>query len=132
MARRKWGVKRTCRSCGARFYDMAREKPRCPKCGAEHAADKPAKPRRRVAPPPAPPEPPPPPVDKAAEPPTDVVEPAEDDEQDDNDENDLEQVKGGDDGLIEDASELREDDDDVSEVRDHLDNGVEDPIDDKT
>ncbi len=131
MAKRKWGMKRICQSCGTRFYDLNRKGPQCPKCGAGYAAAKPAKPRRRAAPPaPAPataPEPAPatapPPEDAAAKPPTDAVETAGDD---DEDENDLEQVKGADDGLIEDASELRKDDDDVSEVREHLDDGVED------
>jgi uncharacterized protein (TIGR02300 family) len=31
------GVKRVCRSCGARFYDLAREPIVCPLCRAEYA-----------------------------------------------------------------------------------------------
>lgn len=129
MVKRKWGVKWTCQGCGARFYDLNREKHQCPKCGAEHVAGNPAKPRRRAAPPEPPPavEPVPvpvlPPEDEHVVPLKGVVETAEDDE---DDEDDLEKVKGDDDGVIEDTSELRQDDDDVSEVREHVDDGVED------
>ncbi|AFK55056.1 TIGR02300 family protein [Tistrella mobilis] len=35
MAKEEWGQKHTCRSCGARFYDMRRTPVTCPKCGAE-------------------------------------------------------------------------------------------------
>ncbi|MCH7956238.1 MAG: FYDLN acid domain-containing protein, partial [Proteobacteria bacterium] len=108
MVKRKWGVKRTCQGCGARFYDLNRDKPQCPKCGAEHVADNPAKPRRRAAPPEPPPavEPGPvlPPEDEHVIPLEGAVETAEDDEDEDDD---LEKAKGDDDGLIEDASELR-------------------------
>lgn len=125
MVKRKWGVKRTCQGCGARFYDLNREKPQCPECGAGYVAGNPPSPRRRAAPPEPPPavepEPVPPPEDEHVVPLKGVVETVEDDE------DDLEEVKGdNDDGLIEDASELRKDDDDVSEVREHVDDGVED------
>lgn len=34
------GKKRTCVSCGAKFYDLSRPMPiRCPKCGFEHQPD---------------------------------------------------------------------------------------------
>ncbi|MES2252192.1 MAG: FYDLN acid domain-containing protein [Pseudomonadota bacterium] len=29
----EWGTKRTCLSCGARFYDLQKTPPACPKCG---------------------------------------------------------------------------------------------------
>jgi len=29
----EWGTKRTCLSCGARFYDLQKTPPKCPKCG---------------------------------------------------------------------------------------------------
>jgi len=32
MAKPAWGLKRTCQSCGARFYDMQRDPIICPKC----------------------------------------------------------------------------------------------------
>ena len=46
MTRAKWGTKRLCRSCGARFYDLKRKEVVCPKCGAPYQAEIPAKPRR--------------------------------------------------------------------------------------
>jgi uncharacterized protein (TIGR02300 family) len=35
MQKAEWGVKRTCLSCGARFYDLKRTPVVCPKCGEE-------------------------------------------------------------------------------------------------
>ncbi len=32
MSKKDWGKKRTCESCGARFYDLGRDPPTCPKC----------------------------------------------------------------------------------------------------
>ncbi len=32
MSKPEWGVKRTCPSCSARFYDMQRQPIVCPKC----------------------------------------------------------------------------------------------------
>ena len=34
MAKADWGLKRTCLSCNAKFYDMNRSPILCPKCGA--------------------------------------------------------------------------------------------------
>ena len=34
MAKPEWGTKRTCQSCGARFYDLGRSPAVCPSCGA--------------------------------------------------------------------------------------------------
>ncbi|MEK0084453.1 TIGR02300 family protein [Benzoatithermus flavus] len=34
MAKPEWGTKRTCQSCGARFYDFGRSPIICPACGA--------------------------------------------------------------------------------------------------
>ena len=34
MAKPEWGTKRTCQSCGARFYDFGRQPAVCPVCGA--------------------------------------------------------------------------------------------------
>ena len=31
----KWGKRYTCHKCGARFYDMNKPEPKCPKCGAD-------------------------------------------------------------------------------------------------
>ena len=32
MVKPEWGLKRTCQSCGARFYDLNHEQIVCPKC----------------------------------------------------------------------------------------------------
>ncbi len=32
----EWGIKRTCRSCAARFYDLRRSPAVCPKCQTEY------------------------------------------------------------------------------------------------
>ena len=36
MVKANWGSKRTCQSCGARFYDLNKSPIKCPKCGREH------------------------------------------------------------------------------------------------
>ena len=54
MAKAEWGTKRTCLSCGARFYDLRREPIVCPAGGAAVDAAAQSKPRRaRAAPAPA-------------------------------------------------------------------------------
>jgi uncharacterized protein (TIGR02300 family) len=52
VAKAEWGLKRTCLSCGARFYDMQRESITCPACGAPFDVSVQNKPRRaaRAAP----------------------------------------------------------------------------------
>ena len=51
VAKAEWGVKRTCLSCGARFYDLQRESITCPACGAAVDVTVQNKPRRaRVTP----------------------------------------------------------------------------------
>jgi uncharacterized protein (TIGR02300 family) len=45
MAKPELGLKRTCVSCGAKFYDMAKQPAVCPKCGTEQPAEQP-RPRR--------------------------------------------------------------------------------------
>jgi len=34
MVKAEWGTKRLCLSCGARYYDLNKKPPECPKCGA--------------------------------------------------------------------------------------------------
>jgi uncharacterized protein (TIGR02300 family) len=54
VAKAEWGAKRTCLSCGARFYDLRREPIVCPACGATVDAAVQSKPRRaRATPAPA-------------------------------------------------------------------------------
>src|SRR5919199_2713868 len=55
LAKPEWGTKRTCQSCGARFYDFGKQPAVCPACGAtvdvEHLtrARRPRPPARAVA-----------------------------------------------------------------------------------
>lgn len=39
MVKAAWGTKRTCQSCGARFYDLTKAPIVCPKCGHAHSAE---------------------------------------------------------------------------------------------
>lgn len=117
MAKPEWGTKRTCGSCGARFYDMQRQPAVCPKCGAVYEDDPPARSRRsRVATAEKKP--------KAAP----VVEEAadlnDDAELDDTEVEGTGDDEGGD--MIEDASDLGEDEEDMAEVIEHLDSDHDD------
>jgi uncharacterized protein (TIGR02300 family) len=111
-----WGLKRTCQSCGTRFYDMTRSPIRCPKCSAVFDPEATLKTRRTKAVAAAPVERP-------------VPVPAEADE--------LEPIAAeGEEGvaaeaeeeeaIIEDTSELGEDKEDVAEVIDNVDEEGED------
>jgi uncharacterized protein (TIGR02300 family) len=102
VAKPEWGSKRICQSCGARFYDLRRSPIECPKCGTifdPEALIKARRPRAAavaapVVAPVAAPEP------EAAEEEAVATEAAENEEEE----------------VIEDASELGEDEDDVAEV----------------
>ncbi len=117
MAKAEWGTKRTCLSCGARFYDLQRSPVLCPKCGAEFHPDQAQKNRRQKAPP----------VEKKKP----IVEPVQAaDGTGENNEADSELAKdtAGDDkddsaGVIEDTSEVGEDD--VPEVRGRTDKAAD-------
>ena len=102
MAKAELGMKLTCDSCGARFYDLNKQPGVCPKCGTANARpvifkasrrptaeDKSAAAAKAAAPPPPP---------KSDD---DDIDVATDD--DDEDE-----------AVIEDTSDLGEDDDDVA------------------
>ncbi len=41
MAKPELGTKRVCVACNARFYDMTKTPPVCPKCGTEQPLDQP-------------------------------------------------------------------------------------------
>ncbi len=142
------GSKRTCPECGARFFDLKKKNPECLKCGTVCEDPKPAKPRRGVKPaasvavpvaaPPAAPA-----ADEAA---TEAQDPvlaaaAEDLKEDaeakvidslalGEEDKDLKDVVADedDDELIEDTSDLGKDADDVSEVMEHVDDGVTDKV----
>ncbi len=49
MVKPELGLKRTCVACGAKFYDLGRAPPTCPKCGTEQPSEQPRV-RRPAAP----------------------------------------------------------------------------------
>lgn len=106
MAKPELGQKRTCQSCGAKFYDMSRSPIVCPKCGTTFDPELMTKLRRGKAVPP-----PPPKVVPADEPePAEVEDIADDESEDEEDE-----------AVMEDTSELGQDSDDVDDVVDKAD-----------
>ena len=116
MVKPEWGAKRVCHSCGAPFYDMHRDPIACPKCGAVYDPEAILKSRRAR-----------PAVAEAKEveqPEAEEVEAAETEEVETAESDDLETAEGEeeeDKELIEDASELGEDEDDMAEVIDNID-----------
>lgn len=127
MAKPEWGQKRTCQSCGCRFYDLTRTPLVCPKCGANVEPEVTFKVRRGGSAPAEPKVVAPVVIDLAiAEIEADELIVADDDEEvlvaDDNAAEDDES------GLIEDASDLGEDDDDMAEVMEHMDDVAEDEV----
>ena len=113
MAKPEWGVKRQCNSCGSRFYDLNHTPIVCPKCGAAYEGEQTFKSRRSSAA-----------VEKVQAP--KVVVDLDDDaiialEDEDELDSVAEAADEEDEALIEDASDLGEDDDDMAEVMEHLD-----------
>ena len=96
------GMKLTCESCGARFYDLNKQPAVCPKCGAKNTRPqvfrtrRPSEDRAKQAAPVVAPVP-----EKKLEAADDVEAAADDDEAED---------------VIEDTSDLGEDDEDVEVV----------------
>ena len=101
MAKAEWGTKRSCQSCGTKFYDLRKPRIVCPKCGTELDPQVLARPQRaRPAPVPVPK-----PVEAEIE---DVEVEIE--------EGALEAEAEEEEEVIEDASELGGDKDDMFEV----------------
>ena len=112
MAKSELGNKLTCQSCGAKYYDLKNRKPVCPACETGY---EPAKPKlRRAAPEPAKP--------AAADAHNDTTTKGDAIEADidsavlETDDNDAD-----DDGLMEDASDIGGDEDEVAVVIDNID-----------
>jgi uncharacterized protein (TIGR02300 family) len=126
VAKPEWGQKRTCQSCGCRFYDLARSPIVCPRCGATVEPDLPFKVRRAGGTP----------SEVKVVTPVVLDPEAADIESDDltsvaeeEEEIDAADEEAEDDAsLIEDASDLGEDDDDMAEVMEHLDEELEDEV----
>lgn len=130
MAKLSWGTKLTCPSCGARFYDLKRRSVVCPKCDAPYSGEINAKSKRSRIPAEAAKQ-----VEKAvviaaagAAEATQESRVSVEGESKEFDDKELEGIGDVDDveddkdeELIEDASELGEDDDDVAGVIDNVD-----------
>ena len=130
MAKLAWGTKLTCPSCGARFYDLRRPSVACPKCESPYSGKINVKPKRTRVPAEAAKQ-----VEQAvviaaaaaAEPNKESRAPTEVENKEFGDKElegigDVEGVETGKaEELIEDPSELGEDDDDVAGVIDNVD-----------
>ena len=123
MAKPEWGVKRTCQSCGTRFYDMTRTPIICPKCSTVVEPEVTFKARRQSTA-----------EAKAGKAPAAVVndaaleidpdaEAAVEDAETEGDT--MEEGDEDESNLMEDTSDLGEDDDDMAEVMEHLDEDLE-------
>ena len=106
MANPAWGTKRVCQSCSAIYYDMKKTPPVCPTCGTKFDPEALLKSRRGRN---LPDEPARTPLDKKEAVVADEMEALDDVEIEDAELDDEDE----DDALIEDASELGENDDDV-------------------
>lgn len=111
MAKSEWGLKRTCQSCGARFYDMSRDPIICPKCGTEFDPEAVLKAKRGTK--------------AVAERPAPVEKPVPEDAEVGADEDLVEADETEEEEVIEDTSELGEDDEDVAEVIENVDEDEE-------
>jgi len=115
VAKPEWGTKRICPSCGTRYYDLLREPVICPKCSTPFDPEAFLKSRRAR---------PAAPVEREVEPigaeeldaevETEEAETPEEEEEEEPVA--LEEREEEDEELIEDASELGEDEDDMAEV----------------
>lgn len=119
MSNSQRGDKRTCPSCGVRFYDLAHRPIVCPGCESEFSVDDFVRPRRQRPPEPSPVKPEElvaevSPAGAAAAAPA-VAEGSDAVKTDDKEIEDVEDDED-DESLIEDTSELGEDDDDMAEV----------------
>ena len=121
----KWGTKRQCQECGARFYDLKRTKMVCPKCDTPFKLEPPAKPKRAVATPAQTKAAPP--AEKTIKKINDAPEIGEESAEvkalkefdvDMPDETSPDDDKDKDENTIEDVSEIGEDDNDMVEVID--------------
>ncbi|MCK6451826.1 MAG: TIGR02300 family protein [Alphaproteobacteria bacterium] len=117
MAKPEWGVKRTCQSCGAVFYDLRRDPITCPKCGVEYDPEAVLKSRRGRAVPADEPKPVPVEVEPAE------AEAVEEVEKQGAAEEEEEEAAA----VIEDTSDLGEDTDDLGEVMENVEDNEKEP-----
>jgi uncharacterized protein (TIGR02300 family) len=128
LAKPEWGLKRTCPTCSARFYDLRRETITCPVCETVYDPDRLPKPKRggpvareeKVAAPVRRPVP----VEDDEEAVEEEAATVEIDELEEAGDDEAETEEGD---LIEDTSDLGEDDDDIGEVMEHVDEDEDKP-----
>lgn len=121
LAKPEWGTKQMCRKCGARFYDLNRAPIVCPRCQAKLEAEEK---KSRPSPEPVAAKPPKKIKSKKAEPVStaedDDIEPKKADATGDEELIEFGKAQAPEDDkeeeVLEDASELGEDEDDVAEV----------------
>ena len=118
MANPDLGQKFLCAECGAKFYDLGKKRPTCPACETVHVPVEPPKPGRvsaaaRKPPPPAPAAAPKPDKHEKA---SEGDKPLKGEAATDDDANDANDSDDAGDDVIEDTSELGEDDEDVASV----------------
>ena len=118
VTKAKLGNKLTCSNCGAKFYDLKKKQPICPKCGEDYVV---VKPKTRRAP--APTEPAPAPAPSATEKTEGedglITPDLEDGILEDDD--DVE-----DDSVMEDTSDIGGDEEDIGEVLGAVEGGDDD------
>jgi uncharacterized protein (TIGR02300 family) len=112
VAKPDWGTKRICPSCGTRYYDLTRRPVVCPRCGTPFDPEAFLKSRRAR---------PAAPAEKDLEPAgaeelDTGLEPEAGEAQEEEEAVPLEETEEEDEELLEDASELGEDEDDMAEV----------------
>jgi uncharacterized protein (TIGR02300 family) len=115
VANPEWGTKRICQNCGAKFYDLHRDPIVCPKCQTEFDPEAFLKTRRSRS-------------SSIVEKETGVAPGVEHDSEledaevlEDEEAAVAEEGEEEDEDLIEDASELGEDEDDMAEVIENVD-----------
>jgi uncharacterized protein (TIGR02300 family) len=132
VARQEWGTKRLCPNCGTRYYDMHHDPIVCPRCGAAFDPEALLKTRRTRTPVPAV-------VAPVAEeeiepdlgaeevtPPGDAeVLPIEAEGEEEEEGEEVEGEEEEEEEVLEDASELGEDEDDMAEVIENVDDEEE-------
>ncbi len=124
MVKPEWGTKRLCLECGAKFYDMLRDPITCPACETVLKLEAPPKSRRASANAvKAKPKPAPAPVKVEKKPPEEATEEVTTATGNGGDTaaeiaNVAVDGTGGQQDIIEDATELGEDEDDMAEVLD--------------
>jgi uncharacterized protein (TIGR02300 family) len=112
VAKPEWGTKRICPSCGTRYYDLTRRPVVCPRCSTPFDPEAFLKSRRAR---------PAAPTEKDLEPAgaeelDTGLEPEADEAHEEEEAVPLEEAEEEDEELLEDASELGEDEDDMAEV----------------